>query len=178
MVKALVVYTKYVDALNRLVGKFSMYLVFGMMLILLYASLSRSLFNSPVVWAVEMAQFTMAAYYTLGGGYSLILRGHVRMDVLYSHWSPRTKAIVDVFTSFFLLFYLGVLLYGGISSTAYSLEYGQKNYSAWAPPLSPIKIVMVVGIILMILQCVSRFIKDVSKVMGVDMLKTYGDVLP
>jgi hypothetical protein len=37
---------------------------------------------------------------------------------------------------------------------------------------------MVVGIILMILQCVSRFIKDASKVMGVDMLKTYGDVLP
>ena len=178
MFKALVTYTKYVDALNRLVGKFAMYLMFGMMIILLYASFSRSLLNSPVVWAVEMAQFTMAAYYILGGGYSVILRGHVRMDVLYSQWSPRTKAIVDIFTSFFLLFYLGMLLYGGISSTAYSLEYGQKNYSAWAPPLSPIKIIMVVGIVLMILQCVSRLIKDVSKAMGVDMLKTYGDVLP
>ena len=178
MFKALVTYTKYVDALNRLVGKFAMYLMFGMMLILLYASFSRSLLNSPVVWAVEMAQFTMAAYYLLGGGYSVILRGHVRMDVLYSRWSPRTKAILDSLTSFFLLFYLGMLLYGGISSTAYSLEYAQKNYSAWAPPLSPIKIIMVVGIVLMILQCVSRLIKDVSKVMGVDMMKTYGDALP
>ncbi len=178
MFKALVTYTKYVDALNRLVGKFAMYLMFAMMLILLYASFSRSLLNSPVVWAVEMAQFTMAAYYLLGGGYSVILRGHVRMDVLYSTWTPRTRAIVDAFTSFFLLFYLGMLLYGGISSTAYSLEYGQKNYSAWAPPLSPIKIIMVVGIVLMVLQCVSRLIKDTSKAMGVDMLKTYGDVMP
>jgi len=176
--KALVAFTKYVDALNRLVGKFSMYLMFGMMLILLYASISRSLLNSPVVWAVEMAQFTMAAYYMLGGGYSVILRGHVRMDVLYSNWSPKTRAIVDSFTAFFLLFYLVLLLYGGISSTAYSLEYGQKNYSAWAPPLSPIKIIMVIGIILMLLQCISRLIKDISKALGVDMLKTYGDSMP
>ena len=131
MFKALVTYTKYVDALNRLVGKFAMYLMFLMMFILLYASVSRSLLNSPVVWAVEMAQFTMAAYYLLGGGYSVILRGHVRMDVLYSTWTPKTRAIIDALTSVFLLFYLGMLLYGGISSTAYSLEYGQKNYSAW-----------------------------------------------
>jgi len=155
-----------------------MYLMFVMMFILLYASISRSVFNSPVVWAVEMAQFTMAAYYILGGGYSIILRGHVRMDVLYGKWSPRRRALIDSITAFFLLFYLALLLYGGISSAAYSIEYGQKNYSAWAPPLAPIKIIMVIGIILMLLQCISRLIKDICRVKGVDMMKTFGELLP
>lgn len=178
MLNTLVTFTRYVDATNRLIGKFSMYLMFVMMFILLYASISRSVFNSPVVWAVEMAQFTMAAYYILGGGYSIILRGHVRMDVLYGKWSPRRRALIDSITAAFLLFYLILLLYGGISSAAYSLEYGQKNYSAWAPPLAPIKIIMVIGIFLMLLQCISRLIKDICRVKGVDMTKTFGELLP
>jgi len=143
-----------------------MYLVFVMMAILLYASISRTVFNSPVIWAMEMAQFTMAAYYLVGGGFSMLLRAHVRMDVLYSHWQPKTKAKWDVFTSFFLIFYLGVLLYGGISSTAYSIEYGQRNYSAWNPPMSPIKIIMCIGILLMLLQAIANFFKDIAKVKG------------
>lgn len=178
MFRTVVAFSKYVDAANRLTGKFAMYLMLGMMLILLYASFARSVLNAPVVWAVEMAQFCMAAYYILGGGYSIIMRGHVRMDVLYSTWSPKRRALSDSITSCFLLFYLGLLLYGGISSTAYSLEYGQKNYSAWAPPLAPIKIIMVIGIMLMLLQCVSLLIKDVAKARGVDMVKTFGEYRP
>lgn len=174
----LVKYVRYMDAINGKVGRFSMYLVFVMMGILLYASLSRTLLNTPVVWAVEMAQFTMAAYYMLGGGYSVILRGHVRMDVLYSTWTPRRRAFVDCCTAVVLFFYLVMLLYGGISSTVYSLEYGQKNYSAWAPPLAPVKIAMVIGIVLMILQCAARTIKDVYRAKGHDVAKIFGDYLP
>lgn len=166
------------DGLNRLVGKCSMYLMFAMMAILLYASFSRTVLNSPVVWAVELTQFCMAAYYLLGGGYSVIMRGHVRMDVVYGKWSPKTRAFIDSITAFFLLFYLVLLLYGGISSTVYSLAYHQKNYSAWAPPLAPIKIIMVIGIFLMLLQCISRLIKDICYVRGVDMMKTFGEPLP
>lgn len=166
------------DAVNRVVGRLVMYLVFLMMAVLLYASLSRTVLNSPVIWAVEMAQFTMAAYYLLGGGYSMILRGHVRMDVLYSKWSTKTRTIVDSFTNFLLIIYLSVLLYGGISSTSYSIQYGQTNYSAWAPPLAPIKIIMVIGIVLMLLQTISRSIKDICRAKGVDVAETFGDYLP
>jgi hypothetical protein len=49
--------------------------------------------------------------------------------------------LADALTSGFLIFFLVVLLIGGISSTEYALTYGQKNYSSWAPPLAPIKIV-------------------------------------
>jgi len=58
------------------------------------------------------------------------------------------------------------LLYGGISSTHYSLEYGQKNYTAWAPYLAPIKIIMVIGIVLMLLQIVATFFRNLAEARG------------
>ena len=88
------------------------------------------------------------------------------MDLFYSRWSPKTQAIVDALTSGFLIFYLVVLLVGAISSTGYALSYGQKNYSSWAPPLAPIKIVMTVGIVLMLLQAIAMFFKDLAKARG------------
>lgn len=170
MPNAIKTYVRCVDAVNRRVGKLVLYLVFVMMGILLFSSISRTFFNVPFDWTMEMAQFTMAAYYLLGGGYSMQLQAHVRMDVLYERWSERKRAMVDVLTSGFLIFYLAVLLYGGISSTLYSLEYGQRNYSSWGPPMAPIKIIMVIGIILMLLQAVAVFFKDLAKARGKELV--------
>ena len=105
--------------------------------LLLFASVTRYVFNVPFVWIIEMAQFLMAAYYILGGGYSMQLDAHVRMDVLYERWRPRTRAFMDSLTAFFLVFYLVIMLRGGFASSAYSLKYNQTNYSAWAPPMAP-----------------------------------------
>ena len=166
MPNAIKTYVKWVDAINQRVGRVALYLVFGMMGLLLFASISRTFFNVPFVWVMEMAQFTMAAYYLLGGGYSMQLKAHVRMDVLYERWSEKTQAKVDIFTSGFLIFYLVVLLYGAISSTAYAIQYGQRNYSTWGPPMAPIKIIMTIGILLMLLQAIATFFKDLAKVRG------------
>ncbi len=166
MPNAIKTYVKWVDAINQRVGRVALYLVFGMMGLLLFASISRTFFNVPFVWVMEMAQFTMAAYYLLGGGYSMQLKAHVRMDVLYERWSKKTQAKVDIFTSGFLIFYLVVLLYGAISSTVYAIEYGQRNYSTWGPPMAPIKIIMTIGILLMLLQAIATFFKDLAKVRG------------
>ncbi len=166
MPKYIKIYVHYIDAINRLVGKVALSLVFVMMGILLYSAIARSVFNSPVIWAVEMAQFTMAAYYLLGGGFSLLLHAHVRMDVLYCRWTRRKQSKVDVWTSVFLIFYLVLLLYGGVSSTLYSIEYNQTNYSSWAPPMAPIKCIMVLGIFLMLLQAFSELFKDIARAKG------------
>ena len=88
-------YVRYVDAVNRVLGYFVMYLTLVMMGLLLFASVTRYVFNVPFVWIIEMSQFLMAAYYILGGGYSMQLDAHVRMDVLYERWRPRTRAFVD-----------------------------------------------------------------------------------
>ena len=143
-----------------------MYFIFVMMGILLFSSTSRTFFSISHIWTVEMAQFLMTAYYLLGGGYSMQLDSHVRMDLLYSRWSPRGQALADALTSGFLVFFLVVLLVGGVSSTEYALTYGQKNYSAWAPPLAPIKIIMTIGLALMLLQVVAVFFKDIAKARG------------
>ena len=166
MPKAVVKFVRAVDAVNKVVGTFSMYLVFMMIAILLYEPVARNLFGKSSIWAVEMAQFTMAAYYLLGGGFSMILRGHVRMDLLYGRWSEKKKATWDVFTGLFLIFYLVFLLYGAYSSTEYAVMYGQRNRSAWAPYMAPIKIIMATGILLMLLQAIAQFFKDLAKAKG------------
>jgi TRAP-type mannitol/chloroaromatic compound transport system permease small subunit len=166
MPKAVTTYVRYVDAVNRVIGRIVMYLIFAMIGILLFSSGSRTFFDTSHIWVVETAQFMLAAYYLLGGAYSMQLDSHVRMDLAYSRWSPKTRALVDAVSIGFLIFYLLFLLFGGISSTQYALEYGQKNYSSWAPPLAPIKIIMTVGIALMLLQAVATFFKDLAQARG------------
>jgi TRAP-type mannitol/chloroaromatic compound transport system permease small subunit len=166
MPKVVKIYVRYVDAANKAVGKFAMYLVFGMIGVLLFESISRTIFDKPHIWVVEMAQFLMAAYYLLGGGYSMILKGHVRMDLLYGRWSEKRQATTDVFTGLFLIFYLVYLLVGAYSSIEYAVIYGQRNRSAWAPYMAPIKIIMGTGILLMLLQAIATWFKDLAKARG------------
>ena len=166
MPKAVKLFVNAVDATNKVVGKFSMYLVFAMIGILLYEPLARNLFGLSSIWAVEMAQFTMAAYYLLGGGYSMILKGHVRMDLLYGRWSDKKKAMVDAITCLFLIFYLVFLVVGAYSATEYAVMYGQRNRTAWAPYMAPIKIIMGIGVVLMLLQAIATFFKDLAKARG------------
>ena len=158
-------YVRFVDAFNYRVGRFSMYLLFVLMGILLWSSVTN-IFRQNAIWTLEMAQFTMVAYYMLGGPYSLQLDSNVRMDLLYHRWSDRQRAWVDAFSIFALMFYLGVLLYGAVESTAYSLEYTERSPTAWRPYIAPIKIVMCVGVLLMLLQSISIFLKDVAKLRG------------
>ena len=166
MPKIIRLYVKYVDAINNTVGRITMYLIFVMMGILIFSAVSRSVFNVPHIWVMEMAQFTMAAYYLLGGGYTLQNNAHVRMDLLYERWPLKKRAFADSITAFFLIFYLGVLFYGGWSSTEYALQYGQKNYSSWGPPMAPIKIIMTTGIFLMLLQAFAILFRDIATASG------------
>ncbi|MHA1528718.1 MAG: TRAP transporter small permease subunit [Alphaproteobacteria bacterium] len=198
MPEAVKAYVRFIDAMNRRVGRFAMYLLFAMMGILLYSSISKTFFH-PSLWTLEMAQFTMVAYYLLGGGYSMQLGSHVRMDLAYGFWSDKTKAAVDVCTVFFLIYFLWVLLAGGVGSTAYSLGYYgaepftffkdvavafftggiegaeeligrlERSSTAWRPIVWPIKVIMCLGIFLMLLQTINMFLKDVAKVRGEDL---------
>ena len=119
-----------------------------------------------LIWTLEIAQFAMVAYYILGGPFSLQIGANVRMDLFYGDWTDRKKAWFDAFSILLLIFYLGVLLYGAIDSTTYSLQYNERSPTAWRPLLWPIKIIMCVGIFLMLLQAISEFFKDIAKLKG------------
>lgn len=158
-------YVRIVDAVNYRIGRLVMYGIFILIGVLLWSSVSKTFFM-PSLWTLESAQFAMVAYYILGGPYSLQLGSNVRMDLFYGSWSDRKKAWFDAFTVFFLIFFLGVLLYGAYDSTSYSLLYGDRSPSAWRPYMWPIKLVMCVGIVLMLLQAISEFFKDVARIRG------------
>ena len=197
MPRAILAYIRAIDAMNRVIGRMAMYLIFVLMGVLLWSSISKTAF-SPSLWTLETAQFVMVAYYVLGGPYSIQMGSNVRMDLFYGDWSVRTKAWVDAFTVFFLLFYLGVLLYGAVGSTAYSLGYfgtepfsffwdlartwvtegsaatGEKigylerSSTAWRPFIWPVKVILCVGVILMLLQCLAELFRDIGRIRGVE----------
>ncbi len=158
-------YVRVVDAINRRIGRLTMIGIFAMVGVLLWSSISKTFFL-PSLWTLETAQFLMVAYYILGGAYAIQLNANVRMDLFYGEWSAYKKAWFDVFTIFFLIFYLGVLLFGGIESTLYSFEYNQRSRTAWQPFLWPIKAVMCFGFGLMLLQAVAEFFKDLARIRG------------
>ncbi|WP_435312225.1 TRAP transporter small permease subunit [Primorskyibacter sedentarius] len=159
-------YIRLVDGMNHAIGRVTMYGIFALMGVLLWSSISKTFFT-PSLWTLEMAQFMMVGYYMLGGPYSIQMGSNVRMDLLYGEWSTRRKAAVDSITVCFLIFYLVILLWGGIDSTAYSFKYGgERSPTAWRPYLWPIKIVMCVGIVLMLLQALSELCKDILRLRG------------
>ena len=182
-------YVRTVDTVNYRIGRIMMYGIFLMVGILLWSSISKTFFN-PSLWTLEIAQFALVTYYIMGGPYSLQLGSNVRMDLFYGEWTAERKAQFDAFTVLFLLFYLGVLLHGGLNSLAYSFghfkgdTYGffvglltgseeigrlERSPTAWRPFLWPIKFVMCIGIFLMLLQAISELIKDVAKIRGVEL---------
>lgn len=162
-------YVRWVDAVSGGIGLIAMYLVFLMIGVLLLDAVTRNLIRMPQHWPIEFAQFTLAAYYFGGGAYSLREGAHVRMDLLYARFGVRGRALMDMVTSLCMLFYLGVLLWGGISSLEYSIEIDQRLFSMWNPSVIPIKMFMVAAIVLMILQGVSLVFKDFAAWRGADL---------
>ena len=158
-------YVRSVDTVNFWIGWVMMYGLFVIFGVLLWSSISKTFFL-PSLWTLEIAQFAMVAYYILGGPFSLQIGANVRMDLFYGGWTDRKKAWFDAFSILLLIFYLGVLLYGAIDSTTYSLQYNERSPTAWRPLLWPIKIIMCVGIFLMLLQAISEFFKDIAKLKG------------
>jgi len=187
MPKAIVTYVRLVEAVNYRVGRIAMYILYVMMGILIWSTVSK-VTPWPSIWTLEMAQFAMVAFYMLGGPYSLQLDSNVRMDLLYHRWSPRTRAWVDAFSVFALLFYLCVLLYGAVESTAYSIGlsfeptavgwlggaeiplphtgFMERAPTAWRPYLWPVKLTSCIAILLMLLQAIAHFFRDVATLRG------------
>lgn len=167
MPRFLLAYVRVVERLNYLVGRFAMYLLFVLAGVLLWSIIAKALL-APPLWTQEMAQFTMVSYFILGGAYSLQLGANVRMDLLYGRWSLRRQAAVDAVTVFAMIFFLGIVLYGGIDSTIYAFEIGERSRTVWRPYLAPIKIIICLGTLLMILQSIAYLIRDIARLRGED----------
>lgn len=167
MPRWLIAYVHGVEAVNYRIGRVAMYLLYVIMAILLFSSATK-IVKHPALWTMEMAQFTMVAYYLLGAPYSLQMGANVRMDLLYARMPVARQALWDVFTIFCLLFYLGVMLWGAFESTLYSFQIGERAPSAWRPPMWPIKTIITISFVLLILQAIAHLIRDIAILRGAE----------
>jgi len=159
-------YVKWVDAISDRVGAVGMALIVVMIGVLLLDAITRNVIRMPLHWCIEVAQFTLAAYYFMGGAMTLKNENHVRMDLLYSHLSRRGQHWLDLITVGCLLFYLIVLLIGSISSLQYAIATNETRFSIWNPSMIPIKALMVGCLILMVLQAISLGFKHAYAING------------
>jgi len=126
-------------------------------------------FNKPPIWSLEMCQFLLGGFFILGGGYTLLREGHVRMDVLYVGWSPRTRAIVDIATFSLVAAYMVILIIPSMANLINCIEMGEKSRSVWQPYLWPIKMSIPAGCIFILLQAIAFSIRAVFVIRGREM---------
>ncbi|MAM74555.1 TRAP transporter small permease subunit [uncultured Tistrella sp.] len=161
-------YVRVVDRLSDYVGIVAMALVFVMIGVLLLDAITRNALDIPLHWCVEVAQFTLLAYFFMGGAMTLKNDDHVRMDLIYQHLSTRGKAILDLITSACLMFYLVVMTIGSVSSLQYAIQTNERRFSMWNPSMIPIKALLVVCLVIMLLQTLSLVFKHIATIRRVD----------
>ena len=105
-------------------------------------------FTGSVSWFSEELRLYNAALIALASAFTLIQGGHVRVDLLYEHFSYRLKRIVDILGTLFMLFplYIAIYFFGwgqmwkSVASASVNVERGTYKWRSWSnglPPLSP-----------------------------------------
>ena len=149
-----------IDRVNDAVGRFVALFIVLSILITTYEVVMRYVFNSPTIWVNESVQILFGFYFLLGGGYTLLHDGHVRVDVLLHGLKARGQRYANVVSLLVVTFYLAVLLYVS-ASTAYDASvHLERAESAWAPFIFPVLCAAPVAAALMLLQALAMLTRD------------------
>lgn len=152
---------RFVNRLNRVVGGVVSMLVIGLTFLIVFEVVTRYGFSAPTTWGTELTTLLFATYVLLGGGYTLLKNDHVRMDVLYSRFSDRGKAVLDLISMPFALLYVGVLFIEGNSMLFEAIESQRTLSSDWAPLLWPWLLALPVGVGLLGLQIIANAVSNI-----------------
>jgi TRAP-type mannitol/chloroaromatic compound transport system permease small subunit len=162
--------TQALDAISRVVGRATAWLIIPMVGSLVYEVFARYLFDAPTVWAYDMTYMLYGTFFMLGSAWTLQRGGHIRTDTFYANWSPRRQALVDA--ACYVLFYLpamGVFLKLGAEYFWKSFQQNERIVtSPWLPIVWPFKFVMPATAALLIIQGVSELIKCVRVILRPD----------
>ena len=159
----------FIDGITRLndfIGRWISYLVYGMFALLILEVFFRYVLGGPTVWTNELSQMLFGLYTIMAGGYIMAHREHVNVDLLYAALPRRTQAVIDIFTSvIFFLFTLALLYFGG-SMAWESIQGMETSFSAWNPPVWPIKLAIPLGTALLLLQGIGKLCDDIAVATG------------
>jgi TRAP-type mannitol/chloroaromatic compound transport system permease small subunit len=153
-------FVRAVDALNEHFGRLVALGILAITALVLMEVVLRYVFAAPTIWGTELITFMFAGYILLGGGYTLLHRDHVNVNILYGRLSPRGRAMLDVLTAGFTLLYCAVLLFYTGWMAIEALAIGRTTGTDWNPPLFPVMVSLPVGAALLLLQALSRFVDD------------------
>jgi TRAP-type mannitol/chloroaromatic compound transport system permease small subunit len=153
----------FIDSLSMWVGKAFAWLILILTLGVSYEVFVRYVLRAPTTWAFDFSYITYGALFLMAGAYTLSRGGHVRADVVYRLWKPRTQAMMDL--TLYIIFFLpavAAFIYSGWNYAAMSIRF--KEVSIFSPagvPVFPLKTLVPVTGVLLLLQGIAEIIRCV-----------------
>jgi TRAP-type mannitol/chloroaromatic compound transport system permease small subunit len=154
-------FTDKIELVNLRAGEFGAYWAVISVFVYYYEVIARFAFNSPTNWVHESMFLMYGMQYMLAGAYAYREDQHVRVDVIYTKFSPRGKAIADIVTSVFFFIFIGVMFWTSWRFAADAIGNDEHSFTEWGVQYWPIKLMMPIGAGLLFLQGVSKLIKDI-----------------
>lgn len=149
-----------IDTLNEWTGRIVGFQIVFIVGVVVYEVVMRSVFVRPTLWANETMVYVTAMAYLLGGGYTLLYRRHVIVDVVYQRLSARTRARLDLVTFLFFVVYMLTLIWVGWLSAWDAVLLRETAGTPWNPPIYPVKLAIPLAGTLVLLQGLANVVRD------------------
>lgn len=157
-----------IDALNEAVGRAIAWLTLAMVLTMFATVVARYLFDSATQSVQESISWMHATVFMLGLGYTLTRDAHVRVDLFSRHWSPRTRAAVELIGTLLLLVpFCALLLFGSLDYVAVSWRIHESSRETGGlPAVFLLKTLIPLAAALLLLAGLARALRAVLVLRG------------
>ncbi len=156
-------FVKRIDKINIWTGAFSAWLVIPLMLVVVHEVVKRHLLNAPTGWGYDVCWMLFSAQFMIGGAFTLLRKGHIRIDIVYTTLSERGKLIYDIFICLVVILPPMVLFtWAGVVFAADAWMSGEKlSTTNWFFPAGPSKSLIPIGFFLLSLQCLAEIFRNI-----------------
>ncbi|MGE6743660.1 TRAP transporter small permease subunit [Allorhizobium pseudoryzae] len=159
--------SRAIDAVTGFIGRWVAWLLLAAVLISAGNAVMRKAFDiSSNAW-LEVQWYLYGTVFMLAAAYALLKNEHVRIDILSSSWSKRTRDIVDLTLHIlFLLPFASLMTYLALPWFWLSYQSGEISSNAGGLIIWPAKLVVLVGFALLLAQAISEIIKRFAVIIG------------
>ncbi|AJY46111.1 TRAP transporter small permease subunit [Martelella endophytica] len=165
--KPLIIISRTIDRLNEFIGHSVSWLLLVAVLVSAGNAISRKLFALSSNAMLELQWYLYGAVFMLAAAYALLKNEHIRIDILSSSWSKRTRDWIDlVLHTIFLVPFAGMMVYLCWPWFWRSFFSGEHSTNAGGLILWPAKSFILIGFILLLLQAFSEIIKRAGVISG------------
>ena len=162
--KVMFVFIRLIGSISEKLGNAVSFLILSLLIIIPYEVIARYLFNRPTQWASDLSTLIAGTLAIVAGLWATYLNIHINFDIFYKRMSFKQKAIIDLITSPLLFILCGILAWKGAQAGWLSFKIRETTATVWAPPLYPIKILIPVVAVLMLIQGIAHFIRNLYRV--------------